>query len=130
VSESNGDLHIGKATIVAILGLLFGIGGSVLYVGSALRQIDVNSARLTDIEQHGTGIMQTLKSQVQTQDARISEIEQHGTGILQALKIQVQSHDQQIIAINSQFRSREFWEQLERRLSALEAEQCRRAIVK
>jgi len=72
----------------------------VLYVGSALRQIEVNSNRLT-------------------------EIEQHGTGILQSLKLQVQNHEVAIQAINAQFRTREFWEQLERRISSLEAQIAR-----
>lgn len=98
-----GDLHIriGRATIVGVIGIALAITVLILYLGSTMRQIEVNSARLNDIEQHGTGI-------------------------LQALKLQVQTHDTAINAINQQFRTREFWEQLERRLSMIETTLAKR----
>lgn len=92
---SNFHVDVGKATVVAVVGLLFGIGGSVLYVGASLRQIEVNSARITEIETHGTGILQTLR-------------------------LQVQGHENELGNIKRDFRPRDFWESLERRLSALE----------
>jgi hypothetical protein len=96
----DGQLRLTRSSMVTVFGLLLGIGGSVLYIGSALRQIDVNSARISEIEQHGTAILQTLRTQVQGHEVKINEIQ-------------------------TQFRSREFWEQLERRITALEAAQRR-----
>lgn len=96
--NGNGNgVSFGKTTIVAIIGVLLGLLGSVIYVGASLRQVEVNSNR-------------------------ISEIEQHGSGILQALKLQVQNQEVELNNIRRDFRTRDFWETLERRLSSLEVQ--------
>ncbi len=80
--------------------MLIGIAGTVFASGGYIKQIEVNTATLKDISEHGTGILQALKTQVQNQQTEIN-------------------------GIRNDFRPREFWEQLERRLASIEQQQGR-----
>lgn len=62
------------AVVLSLLSALAGFGGAMIYVGGSLRQIDVNAQAIRDISEHGTGILQALKQQVQSNE---QNIEQH-----------------------------------------------------
>lgn len=92
--------QISIAVIIAIGSMLIGIAGTVFASGGYIRQIEVNSASIKEISEHGTGILQALKNQVQSQQTEIN-------------------------GIRADFRPREFWEQLERRIASLEQQQAK-----
>ena len=67
------------------MGAAAGFGGAMVYVGGTVRQVEVNALA-------------------------INEIRDHGTGILQALKLQVQVIQTELDSIKKEFRPREYWE--------------------
>lgn len=67
------------------LGAAAGFGGAMVYIGGTVRQVEVNMLS-------------------------INEIRDHGTGILQALKLQVQVIQAELDSIKKEFRPREYWE--------------------
>lgn len=73
------------AIVLTALGTISGFGGAMAYVGGSLRQVENNTQA-------------------------INEIRDHGTGLLQALKLQVQVIDSEVNNIKHDFRPREYWE--------------------
>ena len=82
------------AAAFSLLSAAGGFSGAMAYVGGTLRQIEVNTAAITEIRDHGTGLLQSLTLQVR---------------IIQA----------EVDAIKKDFRPREFWENNAAQLATL-----------
>lgn len=76
---SDSRPHLPSTTLwtalVASIGLVVGIGGSIIYFGGALRQIDINTAVLHDLIEKGSPQVQTLKLQFDDIRSRLKQSE-------------------------------------------------------
>lgn len=98
----------------------------------ALRQVEINTARLGQLESSGSPQLATIRESLSNQQLRVQHIESLVGGLpdvdaairreVATMQAQIMQLRQQLAAINADLRPREFWENLSGRTSTLDAE--------